>query len=89
LGEIVHDPHSNILLRIIIQALIDYSNNRPCDLGKWRGDDPPGGFRTKCIYSEHICREHATNYLEDISSEVEQFIGLTPGTIQNYMQKLY
>lgn len=81
------DPDSALFLRVIIQSLIDYGNGRPCDLGMWRLDCPPGNKGVKCCPENHICKNQAKLYLSSITPSQEVFAGLTPGTVRGYMDK--
>lgn len=83
----VIDPESYLMLKVIIQALTDYGNGRPCDQDIWRKDLPPGNRNVKCCPSNHICRNHAEDFLKNLSPSYEAFAGLTPGTVKAYMKK--
>ena len=81
LTEDQKDPYSRIYFELIVQALLDFSSRRPCDINVWRVDIPPDNKR--CQKSEHICSENAIYYLTSIDNNLEIFAGLSPGTIMN------
>lgn len=84
----VIDPESRIFLEVIVLALIDYANGRPCDVSVWRIDLPPGNIKLKCRPSEHVCINRAEKFLADLSASQEVFAGLSPGTVKHFMKKV-
>lgn len=82
--EVMRDPHSTLMMCIIISALNDALAERPCDLNKWRVDYPPGAGE-HCMASGHICSEHAKQYLLKLDPRIEAGLNLSPGFIRRLL----
>lgn len=75
----LHDTESKLLFQIIFKSLVDLHIGRPCDFKIWKRDLSPD-FRF-CVQSDHLCYYSAEEYLLGLNGEVEEFIGVSPGTI--------
>lgn len=74
------------MFQVVVQALIDLQNGRPCDLGLWRRDVSPD-FR-ECRKKEHICQTEAEMYLQSLTDEEERLIGVSFGYINDLVRQI-
>ena len=79
------DACARILFRVIFQALKDVRTGRPCDLNLWDRDLPPD--LKKCSRSEHICWNHAEEYLLQLE-DTECLIQITPEFIRGLVREI-
>lgn len=75
-----------ILFQTILQALLDLDNGRPCDTGTWRRDLSPD-YRN-CTGSEHVCKDHAYDYLLSLDPCVDEVVGLQEGMILSLTMRI-
>jgi hypothetical protein len=78
-------PEEIVMFQIIVQALIDLSNGRPCDQGIWI-KDLSSDFRC-CNSVEHFCADDADQYLRSLEID-ETLLGLQKGCIQDIAGRL-
>lgn len=82
----VTDPEGRLLFQITFQSLLDLHIGRPCDAGAWRIDVSPD-FQN-CTQNIHRCWNSAEEYLLSLSSEEEQYIGLSTGSIRGLVYEI-
>lgn len=80
------DSEGRLLFQIVLQSLLDLRCGRPCDVNAWKKDESPD-FRN-CTHDHHICWIYAEEYLHSIDYEMEKFIGLSEGSIEEWIRKI-
>jgi len=75
----IKDPVIRLFLGVLVRAIQDARSRRPCDVNSWAKDCPPD--RAICLPSEHICEDHATEFLDDSSIFWEDILNLPYGTL--------
>jgi hypothetical protein len=80
------EPEGRLLFQVTFESLLDLHIGRPCDAGMWRKDISPD-FKN-CTDSIHVCWNSAEKYLLSISSEGEQYMGLSTGSLKSLVHEM-
>lgn len=80
------DVEGRTLFQIVFQSLLDLKSGRPCDLGIWKKDFSPDF--DNCTYSYHICWNDAEDYLHNLPTEAESYMGLSNGYLNGLITEI-
>ena len=79
---VIRDPLARLFFVVVVQAISDSRNGRPCDANLWRSDHPPGGG-VRCSPAEHICKTYAVEFISDVATTLEPVLHLPAGTFMD------
>lgn len=83
---VIRDPLARLFFGVVVQAICDARNGRPCDANSWRSDHPPGGG-IRCSPAEHICEEQAMRFIKDAADVLEPTLNLPTGIFMDLATK--